>query len=290
MKKYLLLPHIQIENANAMSSTFTIGVPAMTAWLGAVHALERKIHEISDLKDIKFPQTALTIHRADLQLYKGPGDYANSVIGTSNPLDKDGKRPAFIELPRIHLEVSLLIDVENLSGDMEETFLEKMPGFLNHLKMAGGDIISMKALKLLYDDGTEAAVRKIRGTLMPGYTLIERSDLLKEIPDQDSLDTLLDYISVHHDPIRDEDGQVTGWTSSRKTDGWLVPIAVGFHGISSLGKVRNQRDRNTLHQFAESVVTLGEYKMPYRFDSINDMMWHYEYDSERNLYLCRNQK
>lgn len=34
MKKYLLLSQMQIQNANAMSSTCTIGFPAMTAWQG----------------------------------------------------------------------------------------------------------------------------------------------------------------------------------------------------------------------------------------------------------------
>ena len=43
MKKYILIPELKIHNANALSSSLTIGVPAMTAWLGAVHALERRI-------------------------------------------------------------------------------------------------------------------------------------------------------------------------------------------------------------------------------------------------------
>lgn len=34
MKAYLLISRLRIHNANAMSSTLTIGVPAMTAWLG----------------------------------------------------------------------------------------------------------------------------------------------------------------------------------------------------------------------------------------------------------------
>ena len=47
----ILIPHIKIQNANALSSPFTIGFPAMTAWLGAVHALERKINEKYARKD-----------------------------------------------------------------------------------------------------------------------------------------------------------------------------------------------------------------------------------------------
>ena len=43
MKTYIVLPDVQIHNANAMSSTYTIGFPAMTAWLGAVHALQRNL-------------------------------------------------------------------------------------------------------------------------------------------------------------------------------------------------------------------------------------------------------
>ena len=36
MKTYILISNIKIHNANAMSSPYTIGFPAMTAWLGPV--------------------------------------------------------------------------------------------------------------------------------------------------------------------------------------------------------------------------------------------------------------
>ncbi|HNL81302.1 MAG TPA: type I-F CRISPR-associated protein Csy2, partial [Agitococcus sp.] len=45
MRRFLLIPHIKIHNANAMSSPYTIGFPAMTAWLGAVHALQRYVQQ-----------------------------------------------------------------------------------------------------------------------------------------------------------------------------------------------------------------------------------------------------
>jgi len=35
IKRVLIIPHILVHNANALSSPFTIGFPAMTAWLGA---------------------------------------------------------------------------------------------------------------------------------------------------------------------------------------------------------------------------------------------------------------
>lgn len=42
MSYLLLLPHIRIENANAVSG-LTWGFPSMTHFLGYVHALSRKV-------------------------------------------------------------------------------------------------------------------------------------------------------------------------------------------------------------------------------------------------------
>ncbi len=53
IKRVLLLPHIKVNGANALSSPFTIGFPAMTAWLGAVHALQRKVNA-EGLRNVKF--------------------------------------------------------------------------------------------------------------------------------------------------------------------------------------------------------------------------------------------
>ena len=123
---------------------------------------------------------------------------------------------------------------------------------------------------------------------MPGFCLIERRDLMQQsmTDKQDAIDILLDYITVKHTSQIDDKGKVT-WTSSRKTKGWIVPIATGFHGISDLGKAENQRDPDTRHRFAESIVTLGEFIMPYRIDNLDNMLWHTQADLENNLYLCQ---
>lgn len=89
MKKLLLIPRIEIQNANALSSPYTIGFPAMTAWLGAVHALQRKLNVSSeDFTDLKFISTAVINHEFNLHTYKGHGDFNHSIISTSNPLKK----------------------------------------------------------------------------------------------------------------------------------------------------------------------------------------------------------
>lgn len=63
---------------------------------------------------------------------------------------------------------------------------------------------------------------------------------------------------------------------------------MGFQGISEVGQAKNQRDAHTPHRFAESVITLGEFIMPYRIKSMDQLLWKYHFDLENNLYLCQN--
>ena len=290
MRQFLLIPHLKIHNANAMSSPYTIGFPAMTAWLGAVHALQRKLKVKNH--DVELTKLAITCHEFNLQTYKGYGDFVHSIIGTANPLDKDGSRPAFIEEARCHLEVSLLIECENIDPDEKDEFLNLVNQLVISMKFASGDVLAVKKCEILnFDDeaSIDKELRLILNKLMLGHVLIERRDLVIESMNEgkDALDAVLDYLKVTHSSTIDDHDKVT-WTSKRKAQGWLVPIAVGFQGISELGQAKNQRDANTPHRFAESVITLGEFKMPYRIESIDQLLWQYHVDLENNLYLCQN--
>lgn len=290
MRHFLLIPHLKLHNANAMSSPYTIGFPAMTAWLGAVHALQRKLQ--AKALDVALTKVAVSCHEFNLQTYKGQGDSVHSIIGTANPLDKDGSRPAFIEEARCHLEVSLLIEIENLSIKKREQLLEMVPDLVSSMKFASGDVLAVKECQIIdfdEDESQDKELRPILNKLMLGHVLIERRDLVMESMNQgkDALDSVLDYLKVTHSSTVDEHEKVT-WTSKRKTQGWLIPIAVGFQGISELGRAKNQRDANTPHRFAESVLTLGEFVMPYRIEHIDQLLWQYHVDLENNLYLCQN--
>ena len=292
IKTVLIIPHIIVYNANALSSPFTIGFPAMTAWLGATHALQRKLNS-DGFNELKFTATAVLSHKADLQVHKGVGDYVNSIIGTSNPVDKDGKRPAFIEEARIHLDISLVIEFSGLEKLDEETFMQRVSHHLkSRMKMASGDIFGFKKPFIeRVEEGEEDDIKRIRRKLMPGYALVERRDLMIESMDSglDAMDSLLAYVTIHNSSQKDDDEKVL-WTSRRKSAGWIVPIATGFQAISELGKAKNQRDANTPHRFAESVVTLGEFKMVYKINSLDEILWHYSVDKEHGSYLCEQNK
>ena len=291
IKRLLLLPHIQVHNANALSSPFTIGFPAMTAWLGAVHALQRKLNT-KGYNGIKFDSVAVISHQCDLQTHKGIDDYVHSIIGTGNPLDKTGSRSAFIEEARCHLDVSLVIEYTGIEKDDEQNLQNNITHLLNSkMKIAGGDILTFKAPQFFkVENGNTADLTTLTRKLMPGYAIIERRDLMIEAmqAEQDAMDALIEHLAIHHQCEKAivEDAEKITWTSKRKSKGWIVPIATGFHGLTDLGEAKNQRDPNTPHRFAESVVTLGEFKMPHRIKSIDEMLWRYQTDQTNNLYLC----
>lgn len=292
IRRFIRLPHLQIHNANALSSPFTIGFPAMTAWLGFTHALQRQLKG-QGYSSLKLTSVGIVSHQCDLQTYQGPGDFVHSIIGTANPVDKDGKRPAFIEEARCHLKVSLIVEYEATGDELDQitqsTFIEQISQLLLRMKIAGGDLLSFKSPEVFaIDDSSEKEKNKLLRSMMPGFALIERRELMIEAMQQgqDALDAMLGFLTVHHDCEQTEDGEIH-WRSHRKIPGWIVPIATGFHGISPLGQAKNQRDPETPHRFAESVVTLGEFVMAHRIQQLNDFLWEYHTDLDSNLYLCQ---
>ncbi|TQP17655.1 type I-F CRISPR-associated protein Csy2 [Vibrio cholerae] len=283
----LILPHLKIHNANALSSPFTIGFPAMTAWLGFVHALERKLSQ-AGLSDLMLHSAAVVSHRCDVQTHKGEGDFVYSIIGTGNPLDKDGSRSAFIEEARCHLDVSLVIEWSGNDEELQQPdFTQQLQAVIATMKVAGGDVLSVgkpSIKSVITQEDTAQVLRQ----LMPGYVLIERRDLMIDAMQQgdDAIDALLGYLTVDHHCEQLED-QSVAWHSQRKTSGWIVPIATGFQGISPLGEAKNQRDPSVPHRFAESVVTLGEFVMAHKIKHLDDILWQYHPDLENDLYLCQ---
>ncbi|CAH8242446.1 type I-F CRISPR-associated protein Csy2 [Vibrio aestuarianus] len=292
----LILPHLKIHNANALSSPFTIGFPAMTAWLGFVHALERKLNQ-AGLSELMLHSAAVVSHRCNVQTHKGEGDYVYSIIGTGNPLeakaekdkpDGNAVRPSFIEEARCHLDVSLVIEWSGNEEQIQQPeFTQQLQAVIATMKVAGGDVLSVgkpSIKSVITEENTAQVLRQ----LMPGYVLIERRDLMIDAMQQgaDAIDALLGYLTVHHHCEQLEDQSVV-WHSQRKTSGWIVPIATGFQGISPLGEAKNQRDPSVPHRFAESVVTLGEFVMAHKIKHLDDILWQYHPDLENDLYLCQ---
>ena len=313
MKTYLAISQLRIHNANALSSLYTVGFPAMTAWLGAVHALQRHIQQHDGLQQAALPRMAVSCHDCDVQLYDGPQhgprDRVQSVIGPANPLNTNTttgayERPPFLEEPRCHLRVSLLVETVGANHDNEQLFLDTAAASLAHMKIAGGDILSVCApyehgkprlpdhayLHLFYVNEAEPATeRAALRSLMPGFVLVERSGLLQALPGDDALDRLMYSQGVERTSVRDAKGRVQSWQTRKLCpDGWLVPIVAGYQDLSGAIRVEQQRDYACEHHFVEPLVTLGEFKMPTNLPGLEAMLWSYKTDDKHGRYLCVN--
>lgn len=302
MKKILLLKDLKIHNANALSSLYTIGFPAVTTWLGAVHNIQRHLN--TDYKDLKFIATGIICHDIKLHTHRGitqkgyKHDFS-SIVSTANPLKSDGTRPAIIPEARCHLTVSLVIEYTgNLPGD----YTKKINNILYKVKFAGGDLISPMndniKFNIIRDDDEKYKddLAELRKQISLGWWLIDRSDLikkhLKENTNKNALDAVLDHMKIYHKYQEGENKKKIRWVSEKKELGWLVPIAVGFNGLTeNLGKVRNQRDTRYEHRFVEPIITLGEFKMIFtQDDCIEQVLWQTSYDSHLKQYLCKQCK
>ena len=296
---YLLIREIQIHDANARSSPITVGFPAMTSWVGFMHALERNIHRNPELQDIGMKELAVSCHKFHLKAYRA-ADGEWLVSSTKNPATNHKKleqNPTRTPEPRAELSVSLLINLGRpLPKEERGALLWAVERNLHRMRIAGGDILGFHPFLYPGENGKkmdpnpsglldlseeDASIRKGLHSLMSGFVLVERRDIL--LGCKDSLDAMLDALSIHH-TFQEASAS---WETSREHDGWIVPIAVGFKGLTPIGKVRNQRDPDTPHRFTEPVLTMGEFKMPYHFSTLSEIMWHYQYKNG-NLYLCVN--
>ena len=221
MKKYLLLPHLEIHNANAISSNYIIGFPAMTAWLGSVHALERKIRLSAGFADISFYGAGVVVHNYQMHTYRLKGNINNSLSITANPLKKKGKdfeRPPIIPEGRIDMDVSILVDVTGIDATREDELKNVVLQLIPTMRWAGGEMTNFfdKAEIEIYtlDDDSPQQYRKLVSKLMPGYAILERRDLLLNCSDNetcnkcDAMDSLLDLVQVHEVAELDESKKI----------------------------------------------------------------------------------
>lgn len=300
----LVLPWLRVQNANCISSPLTWGFPAMSAILGFVHALERKIRPC--FTDLSFIGVGVICHRFDPQV--SSSDRGEKVFClTRNPLNNKGESSSFAEEGRAHITISLLIQVksENYSNNLAKSQIEEMAQEILKtalgMRLAGGSIQTSAAKKSKarlsdWDVAGDALTAELR-RLLPGFLLTSREELLYERtielqtvdPEATSLDALLDLSSLNYEPIlTDSDATVVEW-QVRKKPGWIVPIPVGYRSIAKCykaGEVLNARDTDTPFSFVECIYSLGQWISPHRLTNTDKIFWRHKADLEKGLYLC----
>ena len=284
MSYLILLPHISVENANAVSGV-TWGFPAMTHFLGYVHALSRKIN--SDF-GVSLGGCAVISHEHHVQAYTSGREYQFAL--TRNPLTKEGKTASFNEEGRMHLTVSLLIECQGeiANGDYGQTeLIDSLTMLCQGQKLAGGNIISMRNPKILPFPTDDKQLRKTLWQLMPGFVLYDRHEYLMEHyqakkvaqPEIELLDAWLDFSAIKYQAEKEQDSDEVNWVYQPKPmPGYLVPLMCGYQRISPLYSpetVKNSRDDNASFAFVEAVYGVGEWRGLHRVTDIESILWRY---------------
>ncbi|MCF7223561.1 type I-F CRISPR-associated protein Csy2 [Marilutibacter chinensis] len=307
----LVLPHLRVQNANAVSSPLTHGFPSMTAFLGLMWALERRTRAAG--LDIAFRAIGTVCH--DHQEQVTGGGFVKAFRLTRNPVGKDGGTAAIVEEGRIHLKLSLVLAVrsERWSRDpeMRDTDSAVVADLLAGMRIAGGSLLPPLRPGRFRDrpwilelTGAEedrlAEFRKARMRLLPGFALVSRDDRLDtrlaELQSMNPEATRLDaWLSLSRINWRYQPGEKDGakgeWLNDRKSQGWTVPIPVGYGALGDLreaGSVANARDTTTPFRFVESLYSIGEWISPHRLQSPQQLLWYADSQPGNGLYRCRN--
>lgn len=306
----LVFPHLQVQNANAISSPLTHGFPSMTAFLGLMWALQRKAHAAG--LDVQFKAVGVVCHEHREQATEG--GFVNSFRLTRNPVGKDGGSAAIVEEGRIHLQLSLLLAAQSTcwhqQPDAREADLSTLAELLAGMRIAGGSVMpTAQPWRRRYQPwaldltGThadrQALFAKARMRLLPGFTLVGRDDLLAQRVQQQveagkSAHPLAAWLSLSRINWHWMADDATGkgqWRNDRSGNGWVVPIPVGYGALGDLhaaGSVANSRDADTPFRFVESLYSAGQWISPHRVQTTESLLWYADSQPEAGLYRCRN--
>ncbi|MBK8184450.1 MAG: type I-F CRISPR-associated protein Csy2 [Candidatus Competibacteraceae bacterium] len=221
----LFLPRLRVQNANAISSPLTWGFPSPTAFLGLVHALERRLAQTFGRE---FDGVGIVCHSFEAQTFK-PNRRQHLVFTQSrNPVYlkrdaakfiADGTPAAIVEEGRAHLMVSLVIAVHGEPFDEQDgqDFAEAAYEVALGLRLAGGSVLPAPHSKATQPEWVSwpwlgvdqpATFARLRRRLLPGFALVHRPDLLAqrlaELKAEGNaasiLDALLDLVRLNHVP------------------------------------------------------------------------------------------
>lgn len=311
----LILPRLQVQNANAISGPFSWGFPSPTAFTGFVHALQRQLMadpEIRERGEFQrgFGGVGIICHAFEHQTSQPARRYHRVFCLSRHPVGRDGQPTALIEEGRAHFEITLVIAVKDeLSQYGGQRLTEIAQHRVQGMRLAGGSLLPLRsgarysAQWWLLPDALEERTkqfRRLRRQWLPGFALVQREDRLAqclaelriEQPDATALDALLDLCCLHVEPVGPDPHKPseTQWEPSRRP-GWLVPVPIGYAGISPCyppSTVKNVRDPTVPFQFVESLYSLGEWIAPSRLDHLQHLFWYQDTDTENSLYCCIN--
>ena len=308
---YIVFERIEVQDANCIAG-FTYGFPSITNFLGFGHALYRKLYKYQQLQ---LQGCAVICHQHQIHAYQSNryGDYVFAQSKNPPILKKHASStPPIVEEGKMNMIVSLIMECPNFTISRQaeiRAFKQQLISLAFQHRLAGGSIQRIQSVHVLTEkndsEEQKKQMRRIKRVLLPGFVLMDRTDLLAEYyqqekqsnPDAEFIDAWLDFSAMKYQakPLLNENEQEPNektkaeWIRLDKpAKGWLVPITNGYKAIGPLcppGEVANTRDPDCPFCFVEAIHGLGEWRSLHRIQNVSDMLWQYHY--EPDWYLCR---
>lgn len=317
VKHLLTIGKLEIENANAVAG-MTWGFPSIGHFLGFTHALGRKLPG----SECTTGGCAIICH--EHQHHSRADKYQpHRFCLTRNPLTSKGQTAPFNEEGRMHLAVTLVIEInadlhalyDKFAPDdtelHEQEWIEnEVRNILLSMRLAGGVIRQFKEISLTSLDSNPdqrgLQIRKIMYRSLPGFVLVDRSHLLpahhqyllRDKPETSLLEAWMDFGGLRYrsdlpdNSAEDETTSDTEWNRVELPEtGWLVPIMTGYQAIAPLmeaGSVPNCRDPLVPMCPVEAVYGVGQWISPHRIKDIEQVMWRYRHTDSEGYQFCNN--
>lgn len=300
---FLLVDRICVHHANAISSPLTYGFPAISAFVGMMHRLNRCLPKPCEITG--FESVLIASHRCTPYLFRADKFSDARFIQKRHPVRKNGESASIIEEGKVDLEISLVFKVcgdAALIKKNKEALEAQLENLIQGQRIAGGHILSIKRCAL-FDYDYFVTIEKL---LFPAYILCDASLELSQIQeelrtgknssgettnypaqlDANELDALLATAQIFHIPPQDSQDEWKHY-SVKQNRGWLVPIPIGYQAISpeyAAGEMLNTRHPNYPSQYVEAVYGLGQWIFPHQMTTKTYAFWQYD-NSLENYYL-----
>lgn len=265
MKKFLLL-EISLTKFNANSGFYTVGLPALTAFAGFFHNIQRKIDNLMETNevegDLKIKNYAILAKNINLR--EGHPKYikalksSEKLTTSASTVDEKVADGDFCFIIRYEEDIdsSYYSEMNNQTNDFAQLF-EKL---LGNMKLAGGHF-NIKNLKVFNDFETTNNHIKHKSYfyLVDKYDDLEGKnfdDYIKMI----SKCSLKENSSLKERPIRP----------------YYIPIVPGFNLLENpqIKEDSVLRNKKYPHSFAEPILSLA------RLQSVYSVMHQYKSDIE----------
>lgn len=259
---YLVIPRINVNNANAQPAWWMIGPPPITAYAGFSHALALALglprckgfgvvhHDIQFLGEtiggnFRPHQFSAAMFIDENDHVKAPNP-ANPGKMREQPSVRTSKMAVVKKHPlssqptaRCRLSVSLVIRFDDDDGLDIEGALQR---FLRGARLAGGNIVKYGKIALFGNLNEASEYLKV------GHAIHERQDLMvRQEGDRDMLDVVLRLTDPQH------------YRADPEATPWLLPTTLGYRAITPFQQRKNVRN-GFPHAYAEPLVGMVQYR------------------------------